>query len=92
MPSTLGEKLAPKGPLTTTVPMTSATTSATDSSTTNVQQTDEASQIVKAMEEMSLNTNEINNLKNLFENLEATNKTALINAKTHEQKVIRLGE
>ena len=60
--STLGDKLAPKGSLATAVPMTSATTSATDSSNTNVQQTDEASQIVKAMEEISLKTNEINSL------------------------------
>ena len=36
VPSTLGEKLAPKGPLATAVPVTSTTISATDSSTTNV--------------------------------------------------------
>ena len=41
---------------------------------------------------MSLKTNEINNLKKIIYNIEAINKLALINAKTHEQKAIRLGE
>ena len=76
VPSTLGENLAPKGPLETTVPVTSATISATKSSTTVAQHTSEASQIVKAMEEMSLKTNEIKKLNKMIENLESANKTA----------------
>lgn len=72
--------------------VTLATISATESSTTNVQQKDEANQIVKAMLGMSLKTDEINRLNNMIENLESENKTAQINAKTHEQKAIRLGE
>ena len=48
--STLGVKLAPNEPLATIVPVHSSTTSTTDSSTTQVQQTDGANQIVKAME------------------------------------------
>ena len=44
------------------------------------------------MEELTLKNNEINNLKKMINDLEATNKLALINAKTHEQKAIRLGE
>ena len=90
--STLGEKLAPNEPLATTVPVHSATTSATDSSKTQVQQTDGAGQIVKAMEELSLKTNEINSLQNMIQSIEATNKTTLIIAKNHEQKAIRLEE
>ena len=92
VPYTLGEKLVPKGPLATTVPVTSATILATDSSITNVQHTDEASQIVKAMEEMYLKTYEINRLNRIIENLERENKTAQINVRTHEQKAIKLGE
>ena len=44
------------------------------------------------MEDLSLKNIEINSLKKTIDNLEATNKLALINAKTHEQKAIRLGE
>ena len=90
VPSTLGENLAPKEPLATAVPVTSSTTSATESSTTALQPTDESSQIVKEMEEISLKTNAINRLINMVENLEKSNKIAQINAKTHEQNVIRL--
>ena len=64
--STLGEKLAPNEPLATAVPVHSATASATDSSTTQVQHTDDAGQIVKAMEELSLKKNEINSLKKMI--------------------------
>ena len=49
VPSTLGENLAPKEPLSTAVPVNSSTTSATESSTTKVQPTDEAIKIVKSM-------------------------------------------
>ena len=59
VPSTLGENLAPKEPLATAVPVTSSTTSTTESSTTALQPTDENNQPVKAMEEMSLKTNEL---------------------------------
>ena len=47
---------------------------------------------MKDMEELSLKNNEINSLKKMIENIDATNKLAQINAKTHEQKAIRLGE
>ena len=92
MPSTLSEELAPKFPLATVVPVTSSTTSATDSSATAAQQTDEAGKLVKAMEIMSLQTSEINILKQEMENLENTKKLAQINAKTHEQRANRLNE
>ena len=61
--STLAEELAPKVPLATTVPVTSSTTSATESYTIAAQHSDEANKLVKAMEEMTLQTNEINRLK-----------------------------
>ena len=74
------------------MPVTSSTASITESSTTTVQPTNEAIKIVKAMEEMSLKTNEINRLTKMVENLENSNKLAQINAKTHEQNAIRLNE
>ena len=76
VPPTLAENLAPKEPLATAVPVTSSTTSTTESSTTTVHHTNEVSQLVKAMEEMSLKTNEINRLKQLIDNLEKSNKLA----------------
>lgn len=44
------------------------------------------------MEKMSLQTSEINKLKNMVVNLENTYKLAQINAKTHEKKYIILNE
>ena len=82
--------MAPKVPLATIVPVTSSTTSATEPSTSTVQLTDEASKLFKAMEEMSLQTNEINRLKKVIDNLEDTKKLAQINAKTHEQRANKL--
>ena len=92
VPSTLAEELAPKEPLANSVLVTSSTTSATKSSTTAAHPTDEASKLVKAMEEMSLQKNKINRLKNMVDNLENTNNLAQINSKTHEQKSIRVNE
>ena len=63
IPSTLGENLAPKEPLEIAVSVQSATTSNIESSTSQVQHTNDAGKIVKAMEEMTLKTNEINSLK-----------------------------
>ena len=78
--------MAPKEPLATTVPVTSSTTSATESSRTTSHPTDESRKLVKAMEEMSLKTSEINRLKQMVENLEDQKKLAQINAKNHEKK------
>ena len=72
VPSNLGEKLVPKEPLATAVPVTSSTTSVTESSTTVLPPTYQSSQLVKAMEDMSLKTNEINRLTKIIENLEKT--------------------
>lgn len=51
-PSTLEEDLARKVTLATGVPITSSTTSATESSTSVVQKIDEASKLINIMEEM----------------------------------------
>ena len=69
VPSTLAEHLAPKVPLETAVSVQSIDTSATGSSTTQVHQAGEAADIVKAMEDMSLNNNEIINLKKTIQTL-----------------------
>ena len=90
VPSTLVEELAPKVPLATTVPVTSSTTSATDSSTTATQHSDEASKLVKSMEEMTLKTNEISKLQKVIDNIEGTKKLAQINVKIHEENANRL--
>ena len=92
VPSTLAEELESKVPLATVVPVMSSTTSTTESSTTTSHAIDEARKLVKAMEEMSLQTSEINRLKNMVDNLENSNKLAQINAKTHEKISIRLNE
>ena len=44
------------------------------------------------MEEMPLQTSEINRFKKMVDNLENTKKLAQINAKTHDKKSIRLNE
>ena len=90
VPSTLAEDLAPKVPLAIALPVTSSTTSATESSTISAQHSEEDSKIVKAMEDMSLQTSVINRLKKVIDNLEDTKKLAQINAKTHEQRNNRL--
>ena len=78
VPSTLAKHLDPKFPLETAVSVQSIDTSATGSSTTQVHQTGEAADIVKAMEEMSLKNNEIINLKKNIQTLETSNRNALI--------------
>ena len=83
MPSTLGEKLAPKEPLATVVPVTSSTTSVIESSTIVLPPTDESSQLVKSMEEMSSKTNEVSRLTKIIKNIEKTKKSTQIDAKIH---------
>ena len=92
VPSTLGENLAPKEPLETTVSVQSATTSNTKSSTSQVQHTNDSGKIFKAMQEMTSKTNEINSLKKQIQIVEVSNKAALINANNYEQKAKRLEE
>ena len=92
VPSTLAEELAPKVPLATTVPVTSSTTSITEFSTTTAQHSDDASKLVKEMQDMSIQTNEINRLKEQIKNLEDAKNLAQINAMNEEQNAKRLNE
>jgi len=57
VPSTLAASLAHTAPLTTSLP------SVTSSTTVATQPSDEASKLVKAMEDMSIQTTKINRLK-----------------------------
>ena len=92
VPSTLVESLAPSVPLATTLTVTSTTTSATESFTTVAQPSDEVGKLVKAMQEMSIQTNEINRLKEQFKILEDEKKLVQIMHKNEIQKTNRLTE
>lgn len=56
VPSTLATSLAPATPLATTLPTTSATTSVTGSTTTTTHLSAEATKLIKATEDMSIQT------------------------------------
>ena len=71
IPSTLVESLAPRVPMATTLPVTSLTTS-----TTTAQHSNEASKLVKAMQDMSIQSNEIKRLKEQLKILEYEKKVA----------------
>lgn len=92
IPSTLGENLAPKELLATAVSVQSGTTSQIESSTSQVQQTNDVGKIFKSMEEMKLKTKEINSLKKTIQTMEVSNKATLINANNYEKKAKRLEE
>ncbi len=70
IPSTLAASLAPTTPAATTLPTTSETTSATSSTIAATHPSDEASKLIKDMEDMSIQTNEINRLKEQIKGLE----------------------
>jgi len=76
--STLATSLAPTAPLATTLPTTTTTTSPTGSKTTAAHRSDEASKLVKAMEDMSIQTTQINKLKEQIRSLEDEKKPAQI--------------
>jgi len=63
VPSTLVATSAPKTPLVTTFPITIAASTSTTSTTAIGTATDEVAKLVHAIEEMSIQTNEINRLK-----------------------------
>ena len=69
VPSTLVASLAPTAPMATTLPTSTPTRSATRSTTTG-STGDEANNLVKAMEEMSIQTTEMNRLKEKVTSLE----------------------
>ena len=88
VPSTLAESLAPIPLMATTLP---ASTSATGS-TTSAQPGDEASRLVKAMKDMSIQTTEMNKLKEKVTSLETNYKLAQIMHKEEVQKETRMNE
>lgn len=92
VPSTLAESLAPIVPMATTLPVTSSTTSTMESSTTIAQHIDEASKLVKAMQDMSIQTKNINRLKEQLKILEYENKLAKIMHKNEEQRENKLNK
>lgn len=63
IPSILATSPTTAAPVATKLPTTSATASATSSTTTAAHLSDEASKLIKAMEDMSIQTNDINRLK-----------------------------
>jgi len=91
-PSTLAASLAPPTQVATTLPTASTTTSATDSTTVVAHPSDEASNLVKAMEDMSIQTTKINRLKEQIKILEDEKKLAQIMYKNESQKSNRLNE
>ena len=80
VPSTLVVPVATTVQVATTISTstTAATTSATDSTTTTTHPSDEASKLVKVLQDMSIQTNEINRLKEQIKILEDDKKLVQI--------------
>jgi len=74
--STLETSLAPTSPLATTLPTVTTSTSATGSTTVATHKSDVASKLVKAVEDMSIQTTEINKLKEKITSVEDEKKLA----------------
>lgn len=89
LPSTLVASLAPTAPMTTTLPTSTPTKSATGFTAIG-STSDIANKLVKAMEEMSLHTTEMNTLKEKVTVLKANYKLAQIMHKEEQQKATRM--
>jgi len=92
VPSTLAASLPPIAPLAIALTAATASTSIEGSTTTAAQPSDEARKLVKAMENMSIRTTEINKLKEKISSLEDENKLAQVMHKNEVQKSTRLTE
>jgi len=79
-------------PFDTTLPTTLETTLVTESFIAVAHPSDEASKLIKAMHDMSIQTNEINRLKDQIKSLEDEKKLAQIMHKDETQKSNRLTE
>ena len=84
-------------PVSTTVPLatiisTPTTTSATDSTTSATHPSDEAGKLIKAMQDISIQKNEINRLKEQLKSLEDEKKLVQTMHKIEVQKTNRLNE
>lgn len=86
VPSTLATSLAPIAPMAIAQPISTKSTSVTGTSS------DEASKLVKDMEEMSIWTTEMNNLKEKLISMETDYKLAKIMHKEEVEKAIRTSE
>jgi len=78
VPSTLGASLAPTTPLATTLPVVTTSTLALGLTTSTTQLGDEARKLLKEIEYMSIQTKEINKLKEQITNLGDAKKLAQI--------------
>ena len=92
VPYTLVAPVATIVPVATTLPTTSKSTSTTESSTTATHPSDEACKLVKSMKYMSIQTTEINRLKEQIKILEDENKLIQIMHKNETQKSNRLSK
>lgn len=86
IPSALAASLAPIAPMAITQLVSTTSTSTTGTSG------DEAAKLVRAMEEMSIQTTEMNNLKEKVTILETDYKLAKIMHKEEVQKAARMSE
>lgn len=84
-PSTVAASLAPIAPLATTLPVTTEFTIAGTS-------TEKTTELVKAMEEMSIQATELKRLKEKVASLETDCKLAQKQQKEEAQKALRMGE
>ena len=92
VPSSLVVLVAIAAPIATMFPTASTTTSTIGSTTIVVHPSDEASKLIKAMEDMSIQTNEINGLKEQIKILEDEKNLVQIMHKDETQKSNRLNE
>lgn len=92
IPSTLAASGATTVPTATTLPTTSTTTLVTESSIAATHPSDEASKLIKSMQDMSIQTNEINRLKDQIKSLEDEKKLAQNMHKNETHKSNRLIE
>lgn len=92
VPSTLAASVATTTPVTTTLPTTSATTSAIGSIIVVAHPSNEVGKLIKALQDMSIQTNEINRLKEQIKGLEDEQKLAQIMHKNETQKSNKMTE
>jgi len=86
VPSTLAASLAPKAPLAIAQPVSAASTSAKSTSR------DEEKKLIKDMEDMSIQTTDMNKFKEKVRSLETNYKLAKIMHKNEVQKSTRMSE
>lgn len=86
VPSTLAASLAPTAPLATALPITIESTTSAGTSTKK------ATELIKVMEEMSIQATKLKKLKEKVASLETDCKLAQIHQREETQKAQRMGE